>query len=306
MSGTILTGQFGKDLLPAAVKYIGMDYATFEPLYPKFVTVKDTDKRYLEDMLMSGLDLPQYKAESQAGMYDAAAGLKPVVKRYEPRVYTLFFSVSREIKDDLQTLDLVKELSMDARKNHEQLRDIQSASIINNGFSSNSISNGADATTLFSTSHAVQTGATYANYLTTPVALSEAGIESASILGQKIINERGRPKHVELETLVTTVDNRFNATRILQSVLRPGVTDNDINANKFLGVIKDVVFDIYLTGTTCWVCTTTAGNGIKMFVRNELELDATDDFDRMVMKFRTMQRLDVGASDPRGLIAGHS
>ena len=93
----------------------------------------------------------------------------------------------------------------------------------------------------------------------------------------------------------------FVAQRILQSDLRVGTADNDINAIKSMGVVPDgYAVNHYLTDTDAWFLMTDVPNGFKHFVRTSLETSMDGDFDTGNVRYKSRERYSFGVSDPLG------
>jgi hypothetical protein len=94
----------------------------------------------------------------------------------------------------------------------------------------------------------------------------------------------------------------FIATRILETELRVGTADNDINALKSNGSIPEgYTVNHYLTDPDAWFLTTDVPNGLKMFVRTPMSTSMDGDFDTGNVRYKARERYSFGASDPLGV-----
>jgi hypothetical protein len=94
----------------------------------------------------------------------------------------------------------------------------------------------------------------------------------------------------------------FVATRLLETELRVGTTDNDINALKNNGSIpQGYCVNHYLTDTNAWFLSTDVPNGLKHFVRMPLDTKMDGDFDTGNVRYKARERYSFGVSDPLGI-----
>jgi hypothetical protein len=100
--------------------------------------------------------------------------------------------------------------------------------------------------------------------------------------------------------LILPVNIQFVADRILNSTLRVGTADNDINALRNMGMLPDgYVINHYLNDTDAYFIKTDAPNGFKHFVRAPLTTGMEGDFDTGNMRYKARERYSFGFSDPR-------
>jgi hypothetical protein len=92
----------------------------------------------------------------------------------------------------------------------------------------------------------------------------------------------------------------FVADRILNSTLRTGTADNDINALVNMSMLPDGYrVNHYLTDTDAYFIMTDAPNGFKHFVRTPLATAMEGDFDTGNVRYKARERYSFGFSDPR-------
>jgi len=73
---------------------------------------------------------------------------------------------------------------------------------------------------------------------------------------------------------------QFVADRLLESTLRPGTSDNDVNAMKNMGMLPEgYTINHFLTDTDAFFIKTDAPNGFKYFERIPLSTSMEADFD---------------------------
>ena len=128
-------------------------------------------------------------------------------------------------------------------------REIILADAFNLAFTSTEA--GGDGKELCATDHPNRSLAgVSSNEMATPAALSEAALEQIDKEIMAINDYRGMRANIQAQTLLIPNVLKYDAHRILQSNLRVGTTDNDPNALKAMGLIKNCVESKYLTSAT--------------------------------------------------------
>ena len=90
------------------------------------------------------------------------------------------------------------------------------------------------------------------------------------------------------------------AERLLESQLRPGTADNDVNAVRSTGMIPDgYTVNHFLTDSDAWFIKTDAPNGFKNYQRSPLRTSMEGDFTTGNVRFKARERYSFGYSDPR-------
>jgi hypothetical protein len=181
-------------------------------------------------------------------------------------------------------------------------KQVKAASILNNGF--NSAFTYGDGQALFSTAHPLVSGGTNSNRPATAADLNETSLEAAVIQIAGWTDERGLLIAAKPRKLVVPPQLQFVATRLLETSLRVGTTDNDINALKNNGSIPEgYTVNHFLTDTNAWFLTTDVPNGLKHFVRVPLATSMDADFDTGNNRYKARERYSFGVSDPLGMFA---
>ena len=104
--------------------------------------------------------------------------------------------------------------------------------------------------------------------------------------------------------LIVAPYNQFVATRILDSELRAGTADNDINALRTNGTIPEgYSVNHFFTATTkkWWFLMTDVPNGMKHFSRTPLQTGMDGDFDTGNVRYKARERYSFGVSDYLGI-----
>jgi hypothetical protein len=179
-------------------------------------------------------------------------------------------------------------------------KQVKAAAVLNNGFSASYV--GGDGVPLFSASHPLISGGVNSNIPSTPVDLNETSLENAVIQISLWVDERGLLIAARPRKLIIPPALQFVATRLLETSLRIGTADNDINALKNNGSIPEgYAINHYLTDTNAWFLTTDVPNGLKHFERSPLTNSMDGDFDTGNVRYKARERYSFGWSDPLGM-----
>jgi hypothetical protein len=117
-------------------------------------------------------------------------------------------------------------------------KQVKAAAVLNNGFTNSAVYYGGDGVPLFSTAHPLVSGGTNSNRPSTNADLNETSLENAVIQIAAWTDERGLLIAAKPRKLVFLL-LQFVATRLLETNLRVGTADNDINALKNNGSIPE-------------------------------------------------------------------
>jgi hypothetical protein len=178
-------------------------------------------------------------------------------------------------------------------------KQVKAAAILNNGFNAGVVY--GDGQALFSTAHPLVSGGTNSNRPTTGADLNETSLEAAVIQIAGWTDERNLLIAAKPRKLIVPPALQFVATRLLETNLRVGTNDNDINALKNNGSVPEgYTINHWLTDTNAWFLTTDVPNGLKHFVRVPLATSMDQDFDTGNSRYKARERYSFGVSDPLG------
>ena len=129
--------------------------------------------------------------------------------------------------------------------------------------------------------------------------LNETSLEQAVIDIAAYTDERGLLIAARPRKLIVPPALMFVATRLLQTELRVGTADNDINAINTNGSIPEGYrVNHYLTDADAFFLTTDVPNGMKHFVRTAMQTSMDGDFDTGNVRYKARERYSFGVSDP--------
>ena len=297
MSGLISTGSFPQDLRPGIRMWFGSAYKLYDTKYDKILDVKIPDDRaYEEDVMMNTFGLAQIKTQGAPVVCDTANQFFST--RYDHIQYGLGFVITQEMMDDGVALKMGQVFSEAMKQSMLRSREIISANVYVNGFSSSFLMNGGDGVCLFSNAHPSAAG-NLSNVPSSAASLSEAALEQAviDIMGYK--DNRGQLIMTKPDKLIVPLALQFTAARILDSVLQSNTANNNINALRDLGMLPGgVVVNPYLTSSSNWFIKTDE-QGLNFFNRKDISLSDDNEFDTENGKFKALMRLSVGWSDWR-------
>ena len=293
----ITTGSFAKALWPGVNAWYGQAYDEHSVEYTDLFDIEKSRKAYEEDMGTSMFGLAAVKPEGVSIPYDSAT--QGFLTRYQHVTYGLGFIITREMVDD-DLYDVIgKKRAQGLAFSMRQTKETVCANVYNRAFTSAYA--GGDGKELLATDHPNVVGPDYANE-TTAASLSEGSLEDLSILIMKATNDRGLNISIHGQSLIVPPDLVFEADRILNSPLRVGTANNDLNALKNMGKFPGgVKVNHYLTSTTAYFVRTNCPDGMKMFERRADDFSMDNDFDSDNAKYKATARYSCGWTDPRGL-----
>jgi hypothetical protein len=132
--------------------------------------------------------------------------------------------------------------------------------------------------------------------------LNETSLENAVIQISLWTDERGLLIAAKPKKLIVPPQLQFVATRLLETQLRVGTADNDINAIVNNGSIPEgYTINHFLTDPNAYFLTTDVPNGMKHFVRTPLAQSMDGDFDTGNVRYKSRERYSFGWSDPLGM-----
>ena len=130
--------------------------------------------------------------------------------------------------------------------------------------------------------------------------LNETSLENALIDISNFVDERNMIVALRGTKLIIPPALQFVADRLLESTLRSGTSDNDVNAIKNMGMLPEgYTINHFLTDTDAFFIKTDAPNGFKYFERTPLSTSMEADFDTGNMRYKARERYAFGFSDPR-------
>ena len=294
----ISRAQLLKELLPGLNALFGVEYATYGEEHKEIYETETSERSFEEETKLSGFSAAPVKNEGSAIAYDNAQ--EAWTARYNHETIALGFSLTEEAIEDNLYDSLSARYTKALARGMAYTKQIKAANVLNNGFSSSYA--GGDGQALFSANHPLVSGGVNSNIPSTPADLNETSLENAVIQIAQWTDERGLLIAAKPKKLVIPVQLQFVATRLLETELRVGTNDNDINALKNNGSVPGgYTVNHYLTDPNAWFLTTDVPNGMKHFVRTPLANSMDGDFDTGNVRYKSRERYSFGWSDPLGM-----
>ena len=291
----ISRAQLLKELLPGLNALFGLEYKQYGEEHKEIYEVETSERSFEEETKLSGFSAAPVKNEGQAIAYDNAQ--EAWTARYNHETIALGFSITEEAVEDNLYDSLSKRYTKALARAMAYTKQVKAAGVINNGF--NTAFTGGDGQALFSTAHPLVSGGTNSNTPATAADLNETSLEAAVIQIAAWTDERGLLIAAKPRKLVIPPALMFVAKRLLDTELRVGTTDNDINALKAMGSIPEgYKVNHYLTDANGWYLMTDVPNGLKNFVRSPLANSMDGDFDTGNVRYKSRERYSFGWSDP--------
>ena len=294
----ISRAQLLKELLPGLNALFGLEYSTYGEEHKEIYETETSERSFEEETKLSGFSAAPVKNEGSAIAYDNAQ--EAWTARYNHETIAMGFSLTEEAVEDNLYDSLSARYTKSLARAMSYTKQVKAAAVLNNGFDSNYV--GGDQVSLFSASHPLAGGGVNSNVPSVPVDLNETSLENAVIQIAGWTDERGLLIAARPIKLFVPPALQFVATRLLETKLRVGTADNDINAIENNGSIpQGYSVNHFLTDTNAWFLKTDVPNGLKHFVRTPMKTGMDGDFDTGNMRYKARERYSFGWSDPLGM-----
>lgn len=301
----ISRAQLLKELLPGLNALFGMEYSRYGEEHKEIYETEKSDRSFEEETKLSGFGAAPVKNEGSAIAYDNAQ--EAFTARYTHETIALGFSITEEAVEDNLYDSLSARYTKALARAMAYTKQVKAASVLNNGF--NGAFAGGDGVSLFGNNssntrvgHPLVGGGANFNSPTVGVDLNETSLENAAIQIAAWTDERGLLIAAKPVKMVIPPALMFVAKRLLDTELRVGTADNDINALKKMGTISGgYTVNHFLTDPNAWFLTTDVPNGLKHFERVALSTSMDGDFDTGNVRYKARERYSFGWSDPLGI-----
>jgi len=294
----ISRSQLLKELLPGLNALFGLEYNRYAEEHKEIYETETSERSFEEETKLSGFSAAPVKNEGSAIAYDNAQ--EAWTARYNHETIALGFSLTEEAIEDNLYDSLSARYTKALARAMAYTKQVKAASILNTAFTGGPTY--GDGQVLCSTAHPLVSGGTNSNRPTVAADLNETSLEAAVIQIAGWTDERGLLIAAQPKKLVVPPSLQFVATRLLETELRVGTADNDINALKNNSSIREgYCVNHYLTDTNAWFLMTDVPNGLKHFVRSPLQNGMDADFDTGNSRYKARERYSFGVSDPLGI-----
>jgi len=279
----ISRAQLVKELEPGLNALFGLEYDRYSQEHKEIFTMENSDRAFEEEVMLSGFGSAPTKSEGSSVTFDDAQEV--YTARYTMETIALAFSITEEAVEDNLYDRLASRYTKALARSMSQTKEVKGAAILNNAFDSGFT--GGDGLELCSTLHTLASGNTFRNELATAADLNETSLEQALIDIAGFVDERGLKIAVRGMKMIVPKELQFTTDRLLESTLRPGSADNDVNAVRNMGMLPDgYSVNHFLLDTDAWFIMTDAPNGLKGFNRTPVRTSMEGDFDTGNVRYR--------------------
>ena len=292
----ISRAQLAKELEPGLNALFGMEYARYDNEASEIYDSESSERAFEEEVMLSGFGAAPVKGEGSAVSFDDAQ--EAYTARYTHETIALAFSITEEAIEDNLYDRLASRYTKALARSMANTKQVKGAATLNNAF--DSTFTGGDGKELCATDHPLVSGNTLRNEPSTASDLNETSLENALIDIAAFVDERGLKVSVRGMKLIVPAALQFVADRLLESTLRPGSADNDVNAVRNMGMLpQGYTVNHYLTDTDAWFIKTDAPRGFIHFERMPMSTKMEGDFDTGNVRYKARERYSYGFSDPR-------
>ena len=274
-----------KDLLLPGLRGVEGKYEMIPSQYDKIFTKHDSKLALERTAEMRYLGLAQLKTEGGQTSFDNSAGERFVYNQ-EHNEIALGYAITRKAIDDNLYKTQFHPSNLGLIESFQQTKEIFGASILNTAQTYNN-QFGADGVALCSTAHPIDAG-TVANTPLTQVDLNESTLLNGMIsIRTNFKDQAGLKVFARGRKLIIPPQLEPVAIRLTKTELRPGTSDNDVNAIQTTagGLPEGYMVDDFLTSSFAWFLLTNI-DGLSYMERVKFETDMQVDFvtDNLLVK----------------------
>lgn len=287
-----------KDLLFPGLREITGKYPMIEQQWPQIFRKYKSDLALERTVEARFLGLAAPKTEGAPTTFDNAAGERFVYNQEHIEI-ALGYAITRKAIDDNLYKTQFKPSNLGLMESFVQTKEIYGANVLNTG-NVLTAGIGGDGQALFSTAHPVD-GNTFANRPTVDADLNEASLLSGMIqVRRNFVDQANLKFKARAKKLVVPPELEPVAIRLLQSDLRPGTANNDVNAIKGTagGLPEGYIVNDYLTSTFAWFMLTNV-EGLAYMERIPFETDMQVEFTTDNLLVKGYERFSFSYYNPR-------
>ena len=258
-----------------------------------FAEEQGIERSYHEDVMLYGMSAAPLLPDGEPVSYDAGGQL--YVTRTPYNQYGIAFAMTKVLVEDGDHIRLGTSMAKHMAQSMSETLETVCANILNRA--TNASYTGGDGVALASASHPV-VGGTQSNVLTS-AAFSQTSLEQGLITIRQAKDARGKSIRLSPKQIIVSPTNMLNAEVILNSVLRSGTSNNDLNPVKSMGLVDKTVVLSRLTSSTQWGIQTDAQEGLRVLWRRKPTKRMEGDFESNSLKYATDMRFGVSWHDWR-------
>ena len=274
-----------KDLLLPGLRGIEGKYEQIPSQYDK-IFIKHESKMALERTAeMRFLGLAQLKTEGGQTAFDNGAGERFVYNQEHTEI-ALGYAITRKAIDDNLYKSQFKPSNLGLIESFQQTKEIYGANLINTCMTYNAAF-GGDGVSLVNVNHPID-GGVIANRPAVDLDLNEASLLTGMIaVRTNFKDQAGLKVFARARKLLVPPQIEPVAIRLIKTELRPGTSDNDVNAiiSTSGGLPEGYMTNDFLTSVGNWFLLTNI-DGLSYMERVKFETDMQVDFvtDNLLVK----------------------
>tara|TARA_R110002167_G_scaffold70540_4_gene199125 strand:+ start:1532 stop:2455 length:924 start_codon:yes stop_codon:yes gene_type:complete len=298
----ISRAQMMKELLPGLNALFGLEYQQYEDEAGEVYETESSDRAFEEEVKLAGFGAAPVKSEGSAISYDTAQ--ENFTARYVHQTVAMGFAITEEAVEDNLYDSVSARYTKALARAMAHTKQVKGAFPLNNAYVSANFTAGDGVQLCSFNGHLTVDGQPIGNALEVPSDLNETSLEQAVIDIAAFTDARGLLIAARPRKLIVAPYNQFAATRILDTELRVGTADNDINALRTNGTIPEgyrVNHFLTTTNKKHWFIMTDVPNGMKHFTRTALQTGMDGDFDTGNVRYKARERYSFGVSDYLGI-----
>lgn len=291
-----------KDLLLPGLRGIEGKYEQIPSQYDKIFTKHESKMALERTAEMRFLGLAQLKTEGGQTAFDNGAGERYIYNQEHVEI-GLGYAITRKAIDDNLYKTQFAPSNLGLIESFNQTKEIYGSNVLNTATTYNA-SVGGDGKALVATDHPID-GGTIANRPATDVELNEATLLNAMIaIRTNFKDQAGLKMYARARKLIVPTALEPTAIRLLKTELRPGTSDNDVNAIQSTsgGLPEGYMVNDYLTSASAWFLLTNI-DGLSYMERVKFESDMQVDFVTDNLLVKGYERYSFGYYNWRSIFA---
>jgi hypothetical protein len=268
---------FGADMLPVLEELFRAEMSLHPSRRQEVFKIVSTDRDIWQATELH--DMPLYSEVPEGSDYSFERPRQGASKTLKPVKFGLGFSISEEAVDDGK-FDYIADAVRKMARSGIESQEIQAMNIFNNGFSSETSSDGLS---VFNSAHTLPSGLTYRNVLSVPADLSSSSLEQMlQDFETQFVGDTGIIYNIKPKVLLVHSNNKRLAKELIGSDLKPDVatlgTDGITNINNMNSFREEglrVVSSPHLTDADAWfMLADPMETGLRIVSRKPIETKA--------------------------------
>jgi len=287
-------------LLLPGLRAVTGKYQQIPRQYDKIFDFMKSDMALERTVEARYLGTAQLKTEGAQTTFDNNSGQRYTYNQ-EHIELALGYAITRKAIDDNLYKAQFMPSNLGLMESFNQTKELYAANVLNTAGTYNAAI-GGDGQALLSTAHPVD-GSTYSNTPTVAADLNETTLLNAMIaVRRNFIDQAGLKMFARGRKLVVPPELEPIAIRLLQTELRPGTANNDVNAIRSTagGLPEGYIVNDYLTSTFAWFLLTNI-KGLNYMERVPFETDMQVEFTTDNLLVKGYERYSFSYSNPRAI-----